>query len=506
MKQAISQIFIREASPLNITINASLDYEANAAKNRIWYRGDASELSQLYAELNSRGGIGTFWGAKCSPGNEILKRHTGLPSIIVDTLASVTLTDLGRVEWEHDEDGKEWEQIAKENNFPKLMENALKETLYIGDGAFKISFDTALSAYPILEYYPGDQIEYTTARGRITEVVFKTKYSHKGTQFLLRERYGYGYIKNNLFKDGNEVALNSIPETTGLSDYFFAGYEEHTDGTVNTRGGYMMAIPLIIYRSSRYVGRGQSIFDRKVESFDSLDEAWSQWMDALRSGRSREYIPDSLLPRNPDTGEVMAPNPFDNRYIKTDSDMQENAKNQITLQQPSIPHESYCATYITALDLCLQGIISPSTLGIDVKKLDNAEAQREKEKATLYTRAAIIDALTGDIEKLAEVSMKAYRDFCGKKELSSAPTVTFGEYANPSFESQVETITKAKTGGIMSLEACIEELYGDTKDKEWKDAEVQRLKAEQGIMEVDEFNLQKDYDNLLNNNGGDVNA
>ena len=43
--------------------------------------------------------------------------------------------------------------------------------------------------------------------------------------------------------------------------------------------------------------------------------------------------------------------------------------------QPSIPHDSYLASYVTALDLCLQGVISPSTLGIDVKKLDNAEAQ-----------------------------------------------------------------------------------------------------------------------------------
>ena len=60
--------------------------------------------------------------------------------------------------------------------------------------------------------------------------------------------------------------------------------------------------------------------------------------------------------------------------------MSENAKNEITVVQPSIPSESYIQAYITALDSCLQGIISPSTLGIDTKKLDNAEAQREKEK------------------------------------------------------------------------------------------------------------------------------
>ena len=32
------------ASPYNIQINELLDFEANAIRNRIWYRGDSSEL------------------------------------------------------------------------------------------------------------------------------------------------------------------------------------------------------------------------------------------------------------------------------------------------------------------------------------------------------------------------------------------------------------------------------------------------------------------------------
>ena len=61
--------------------------------------------------------------------------------------------------------------------------------------------------------------------------------------------------------------------------------------------------------------------------------------------------------------------------------------------------------------------------------------------------------------------------------------VPFGEYANPSFESQVETVAKAKQSGIMSIERCVEELYGDTLDEHCKQEEIARLKAEQGIQE-----------------------
>ena len=247
-----------------------------------------------------------------------------------------------------------------------------------------------------------------------------------------------------------------------------------------------MAVPLMFYKSAKYDGRGKSIFDSKIDDFDSLDEAWSQWMDALRKNRTKEYIPDNMLPRNPYTGEILKPNSFDNAYIKTDASMTEGVANKIELIQGNIPHESYLSTYITALDLCLQGIMSPSTLGIDVKKLDNAEAQREKEKATLYSRNNIVNQLQKALPKLVDIVFKAYDTYNLVAIKDIDIDVTFGEYANPSFESQVETISKAKTGGIMSVEASIEELYGDTKDDEWKQEEVARLKAEQGITEMDE--------------------
>ena len=128
----------------------------------------------------------------------------------------------------------------------------------------------------------------------------------------------------------------------------------------------------------------------------------------------------------------------------------EGGKNEIHTEQPDIPHESYLSSYVTALDLCLQGLISPSTLGIDVKKLDNAEAQREKEKATLYTRNAIVEALQETLPELVSASINAYNILHNQSVEEVKVDIPFGEYANPSFESQVETVSKGKQGGIMS--------------------------------------------------------
>ena len=138
--------------------------------------------------------------------------------------------------------------------------------------------------------------------------------------------------------------------------------------------------------------------------------------------------------------------------------------------------------------------MSPSTLGIDVKKLDNAEAQREKEKATLYSRNNIVNQLQKVLPKLVKMTLQATDTLNNSTTQDIDVDVTFGEYANPSFESQVETVSKAKQGGIMSVEASVDELYGDTKDDEWKQEEVARLKAEQGISDMGEpaLNMQAD--------------
>lgn len=489
MKHKIrSWLNVRPADPTSLDITETLDYEGNAIKNRIWYRGDGNELQQLYAQLTTGIDKYKFWACKSSPGMEIRKIHTGLPSLIVDMLSTVTLADIGQIEIKNAQARKIWEALCKEDPFIKRLEKAVKEVLYIGDGAFKVTYDSKISKYPILEFYPGDRIEIESERGRIREIIFKTVYEHEMKRYVLHEHYGYGYIKNHLFYNDSEMDLTAIPQTSDLTDVTFGGYKEK-DGKPAVHGEYMLAVPVKFYESGRWGGRGQSIFDKKIDNFDSLDEVWSQWMDALRAGRSKEYIPEDLIPRNPGTGELaMRPNPFDNRFIKIRGGLAENGGDKIELQQPAIPHDSYAATYITALDQCLQGLISPSTLGIDVKKLDNAEAQREKEKATLYTRNAIVAALEEDIPKIVKTVVRAHKELTkmGNAADEIEVSIDFGEYANPSFESQVETVGKGKQQGIMSIEAAVEELYGDSKEQDWKKEEIARLKAEQGITEIDE--------------------
>ncbi len=479
------------SAPASISINQVADFELTAIRNRIWYRGDSNELEQLYLQDPDYADKKKFWGSRCTPGMEMRKIHTGLPGLIIKVISGIVLTDLNKIEFKVGEQEELWKKIDKQNKFRKKLKKALKEMLYIGDGAWKVTINTRKKQYPILMWYPGDRVEFVYEGDELQEVIFKTAYKDGTRQYILYEHYGYGYINYELYKDNKEVPITEIFQTSTLQNYTF-------DQSV------LMAVPMLAYENTKYEGRGGSLFDGKLDSFDAFDEAWSQWMDALRAGRARTYIPESYIPRDKETGSLMRPNPFDNRFISGTDNMDENGKNTIQTEQPEIPHESYLASYVTALDLCLQGIISPSTLGIDIKKLDNAEAQREKEKTTLYTRDTIIEALQETLPEIITAGINAYNILHKKAPEEVKVTVSFGEYANPSFESQVETVGKGKTQGVMSVEACVEELYGDTKEETWKQAEIARLKNEQGIATVEEPELRKESGFFSINAQGDT--
>lgn len=471
---------IEPAQHLNVVVDEEMDFSTTAFCHKLWYRGKAAELNQFYKQIDD--GTGRFWGAVPTRGLEIRKIHTGIPKLIVDTLANIVTSDLNGLEFTKIEHQDVWDAVERENSLKDLYSRAIQDALVVGDGAFKISLDSSLSEYPIVEWYSGDRVEFKRDRGRIKEVIFTDEYIKKDARYTLKQICGFGYVEYKLFKGDTPVELTAIEETATLQNVAFDN-------------SFMLAVPFMISRSERWAGRGASIFESKTDNFDALDETWSQWVHAMRTSRPMRYIPETCIKRDENNGRMLKPNAFDNQFVEVAADMSERADNKITTEQPDFPSDSYNDTLITALDLVLQGLISPSTLGIDVKKLDNAEAQREKEKATLYTRNNIIDAFGPMMQKLVDTVFKAYYTARLVPLEDVDIDVTFGEYANPSFEAVVETLSNPNTP--MSIEAKVDEMWGDTKDEIWKAEEVKRIKEQQGIVTMEEPALNEEF------NGGE---
>lgn len=486
---------IKTPDSIQINVEQLNNFESQSFINNMWYRGEPNELEELYAQLDDRLGNKHFWGSKPTIGMNIRKIHTGLPAMIVDTLADISTDDLNKIEVEKRQE--EWDKIAEENNPKALLRDAVVGALVCGDGAFKWSIDTDISEYPIIEFYDGSRVDFEYERGRLVAITFKTKKIINKQKYTLLEKYSKKEITYKLVnKEGIELDIKKFPE---LSEKYQA---------VENPNNFMMALPVMLKKSKKYVGRGKSLLDGKLDNFDAFDEVWSQWMLALRKGQIKTYIPESLLPRDPETGLLLRGSDLDNDFISVEESINEDAKSKIETTQGQIQHDALLSTYITALDQCLTGLISPSTLGIDTKKIDNAEATREKEKTTLYKRNQIVEALTKIISDMVDITFKVYDTMNEKKISDNLGIATFGGYANPSFEAQIETVGKAKTNGIMSIETSVEELYGDTKDEKWKKEEVQRIKNEQGIVDMAEPSINEDLDLIENENilkAGDLN-
>ena len=468
MKRMIQQwLNIVPASEQSISLIENMTFHTEVLRSQIWYRGESDELYQFFRQLNHQGVKTGFW--ESAPANEkIRKIHSGLPAIIADTLAYVVSSDIDKVDIKR----PEWEEISEQIDFENLVTKCVTDTLVDGDGAFKISVDTDLSPYPIVEFVGADKVDYEQSRGIITAVIFKTVYTVRSKRYMLQERYGKGFIESRLFDDnGNETELSTVPELEGIAPH------------ITFDGDFMMAVPIKFYHSKKYPGRGKSIFDGgKSDCFDALDEVISGWWDALRLGRVKQYIPESMIPRNPENGMIHSPDVFGNSYIRTEQPLQEGVAPKIEVVQPDIKYEAFVSSYTNALLMCLQGLVSPATLGIDVGKMSSAEAQREKKDVTGNTRNTITGALEKALPVLIEAILKAYDTMNEKVPADCGDiTVSFGEYGAPDFDSRVETVGKASAYGVMSIRTQVDELWGSSKDDTWKANEVKRIMREKGL-------------------------
>lgn len=461
---------IQPAPITSVSLLETMPFEMKAVESMIWYRGDAAELDQFYKQISSNNVTAAkFWAAH--GGKNTRKLHTGLPAMIIDTLSYLVKNDMDDVKFKNDIGADKWRQITdcKDFDFTDIVGKGIVGALSSGDGAFKISVDKSVSDVPIIEFYKADRVQYIINHGIITGVDFITDIPHKYKTFKLREMYRKNRVDYELYDGDRILPLDFTDETKDLKPAEFDG-------------DFIMAVPFRVFDNPKYPNRGKSIIEKKIDDFDAFDEVVSQWMDAFRQGRVQKYIPEALIPRDDVNGSFKSHNPFDNEYISIDNSMKENSTNdKIQVIQPEVHYEALLAGYTTTLDLCLQGIISPATLGIDMGKMSSADAQREKKDVTGITRNTITGTLEKVLPQLITAILMTYDTMNGEKTGVYSPSVSFGEYGAPDFDSRVDTVGRAAQNNTMSVETQIDELWGSSKDDKWKQQEVFRIKQQKGI-------------------------
>ncbi len=470
---------IQPAPITTVSLYESMPFELKAIEAMLWYRGDAAELDQFYKQIcNDNVTSARFWAAHTNA--QTRKIHTGLPAMIVDTLAYLVKSDMDDVQFKNEIGAEKWAKIGENEHFDftDIVGRGIVGALASGDGAWKISVNKEISDVPIVEFYTADRVEYEVKHGIIFGVNFITDIPHHKKVLKLREKYRKGKVSYELYDGDRRLSEQELQEIAELTDL---DYTEKSD--------FIMAVPFCIYENPKYPNRGKSILTDKIDDFDAFDEIVSQWMHAYRQGRPQKYIPENLIPRDIFNGALKPHNPFDNEYITVEHITRENStadSDKIQVVQPEIPYEAFLSGYTNYLDLCLQGVISPATLGIDMGKMSSADAQREKKDVTGITRNTITGKLEKVLPRLLSAILTTYDIMQEKAVMRYEPEVSFGEYGAPDFDSRVETVNKAAASNTMSIETQVEELWGSSKDETWKAEEVLRIKRQKGIEVTDE--------------------
>ena len=476
--------YINKATIKNIVLTESLAYENELLLNRVLYTADATLIEQVFKKLQGSDGVssGRFWASTPVSGLAIRKIHSGLPLMIVNTLTDLIVSDMGAIKIDAGTDADSsalqeiWDNIEKENDWTELIQECISSTLVDGDGCFKIRLDSDESPVPIVEFYSGDAVEYEYTARKLMAVKFITTYTRDEKSYDLVERYSRGRIDYELRHNGKTIPLDTIPDTQGLPAF------------IEFSEPLFLAVPCAFFKSLKYENRGKSIFDGKIEAFDAHDEAISAWRDAERDARTKNYIPEDLILRDQNGGEMLRPNPFQFRYITLSGGINLD-DNKIQSSTPAINYQAHEAAICQTLDLCLQGIISPATLGINISANSSGESQKQKKDMTAITRNHITNKLEKVIKKLVKTVIDLYTYINNNTIFDDlAVDFSFGEYGALNFDSRLQMLANAVPGqSLMSIETLVEELWGDSKTDDWKAEEIQRLKEADTLFEETPF-------------------
>ena len=467
---------ITDASVTSISVEAAFTHGLLCNLEEIMYRSDPKELEEAFKSLNFNNSM--FWASVPSSGRKIRKKSAHMFPDILDRQNNILISSMNKPTFANAADEALFDEIFSYENgqaFQDIIQKVDLQTMLKGDCFLKATIDTQLSPYPILEVVPADKAEPVYKRNILDSIVFYTEYKLKHKSYILKETYGKGFIKYNLYDDNDkEVPLGTIEELATLQDITF-------------QGDFFMATYIKYWDSPRFEHRGNPLIT-DFDSFDSLDEALSLWSSGLRKAQPNRYIPSSMVPRN-EHGQMLRPNDFDNDFIAINGGMGEN-NDKIEVSQPQFEYAAFEVSAINFKLECMRaGKISPVSMAIDRNKYeDNATADRQKEKMTEWTRAQRIDKLMIFIPEMINMVLNTYSNMTGGVIAERKIEASFDEFSSPNVEDVIDVLSKAAPGTKLISNNTIVELVANAlnKDEEWQKTELEALNSEAGTAPADE--------------------
>ena len=509
-------------NPTKATLNidqylSSDSFTQRITEYKVWNTGNAYLLRRFYT---SGGGIEDiyrtlkyFW--RTAPA-EYVKKHSGIPQqisnkngVIIfggDFSVSVNVykvDEQGNISTDLDEAKSKLatdtlNAIIKKS---KIMESLRKQAVidsWCGHSLGKLNYDLSISQYPIYEVYDLTQGEVVSQRGVVVGHIFKSYYKKNGNDYCFEEEYtttedGQACIINKLYKmksDGEkvEVPLTTIKETSELLPSFV--FEGLKDTIAFSKAN---KLPNNEYSTTPY---GASDFQGAVDSFDALDEAYSELYAELRNNKTIRYIPDIMIPKDEKGRSQIHNMEFITNYQEVKGSYDQDTKDRIEIQTIEDKTSSILEKYRNALVTAINNAgLSPLALGITGLEAINAgeNSQKERNRVTLETRKDKIENYWKPYLENFFTQLLAFNNWMVKKAGAKQDLdnfdlsfdncdiqLDFGNYIVEDESNIINRWSSAKSAGIASLETCVRELHPDWTEEQIIN-EVNMIKYEQGM-------------------------
>jgi hypothetical protein len=450
-------------------------------ENSKWNSGIPEELEwffkntypSLIAYQNQGVAITSFWN-KVTP--KTIKVHSGLPSLISQTMVRLIVAPGYVIEDLNSEDGNSEDldrliTILKDNKFnDRVFPRSVNYESYGGYTSFKLSQDDDVSKYPIVEAIQPERFELIEQRGRIVGFRFKKVYEESGKTYELHEVYELDTIREEIYEltvDGKELRSALEPETWNGMSSIPAVYKANT--AINTQ-----------FKNSLY---GMSDYNNSQSLFQQLDENISQLGTSIRFARPKRFISGDLLDENA-AGRKQEFDDFETDFDILKNDPDNDTSTMLNNSQFDINGEDYTLVDSTVLQKILNNSgLSPTTIGMTgLEAIDSSDkSQREREKTTLRTREYKLKLWKKALEELF-VKILEFDDVVINKIATKEYkfNVTFNDYVIPTIENRIETATAAINGGVEDVKGGIK-LYAPDLEEEELNQKVINVKLENGI-------------------------
>ena len=480
-----------------------------------WYEGNGDKLEDIYRVDNMttfqeepyyyKNKRAYFW-SRASTEDEIKRTHSGFARDMVDTMVAICGTPVAHVGGgEPMKDAGEspgsdpkfvrkrpmiggkpaqevLDSVLEANYFWSGYRNdQMPMTLVEGWGAWKISWDKDMFGDdPVLYYYRANSVRVYRRASRVVGMTFLDWYQDAlGRRYLVAEtrmmRKGKGEFWTDVFKD---VGGNNMLRLEGGEIPAFSG--------ASTKSEWhdmpcLFASPCSFYGDPLHDNPGRSILEGRLDKLDDLDQAMSQASNTVRRSTPMEIFDLSYCERDRN-GIPKLPTTFERMYVqvrgRSGNGDGSGGGSPVTVTQPNLQTQMYDEHINTLQRACCSGFLSPCSLGLDIAKRDNADAQREKEKETIFTRNHICREEARVLKGLFNQILMAC-EWLRDGEITEddyGVSVEYDEFATDSYEKKMEALSPCLASMSISPEMFVEKIYANSIPEAKRDREIRWIK------------------------------